>query len=237
MPTACFSGRLTIGTTWEEFSEWVIEFDYPRVAEIPSIISQRIFRVVGEVESKEFALPGKSRLDYIEVIEFTNLSDYARDLQQHARAHEISAQLPRYVDLKSVAAVHGETVSSSQVRRWNPSHTPLIMMARRKCGITKELHSAWMREIYLPLLKQLNSLERIEVFTIESALAIAGTDSMAFDHLRIAHVVDVRQFVEEFSVRLGSRLIARLLPEILDLPVVANVECKFISPGVFRGNG
>jgi hypothetical protein len=98
MPTAVFSYKLKPGVTKEVYEEWIVKFDYPHVALITSIISQRIHRVNGVVFGQDE--PG---FDYVEVIEFSSLEEYINDLTHNVNAKAIADQIPLYVEVVSNA--------------------------------------------------------------------------------------------------------------------------------------
>ncbi|MEA2604564.1 MAG: REDY-like protein HapK [Acidobacteriota bacterium] len=92
MPTAFFRDKRKPGITREKYERWVIDFVYPHVEKIPSVVSQRIYQIEG-------ALFGEKTYDVMEVITFTNLEDYLYDLQHNPAAKAIAEELPHYVEV------------------------------------------------------------------------------------------------------------------------------------------
>ena len=94
MPAASFTYGLKPGVTPGAYEAWIVDFDYPHVEQIPSILSQRIYRIDEPIFGG--AEPGYA---YLEIIEFTNRDDYLNDLQNHPAAHAISAEMPNFVEM------------------------------------------------------------------------------------------------------------------------------------------
>jgi hypothetical protein len=96
MPTASFTYKLKPGVSRQTYEDWVVAFDYPHVEQIPSIVSQRIYRI-------EEAVFGNTEppYNYLEVIEFTNVSDYLNDLTNHPAAQAIASEMPNFVEMVS----------------------------------------------------------------------------------------------------------------------------------------
>src|SRR5947209_13647719 len=94
MPTAFFRTRLKPHVTREDYRKWVVDFVYPRVERIQSVVSHRIYHMDETVPPS-----GKVPYDNIEVIRFTNWDDYSADLKNNPAAVEIGKQMSKYVEL------------------------------------------------------------------------------------------------------------------------------------------
>lgn len=94
MPAASFTYSLKPGVTPGAYEAWIVGFDYPHVEQIPSILSQRIYRIDEPIFGG--AKPGYA---YLEIIEFTNRDDYLDDLHNHPAAQAISAEMPNFVEM------------------------------------------------------------------------------------------------------------------------------------------
>jgi hypothetical protein len=92
MPLACFTYKLNSAVTPQAYEAWVADFDYPHVTQIPSVLSQRIYRM-------RVFVGGPKSYDYLEIIEFTNLAQYLNDLQNNPAAQEIKAQVFNFVSI------------------------------------------------------------------------------------------------------------------------------------------
>ncbi len=91
MPTAFFLARLRPGLDPAAYERWVKEVDYPTSARLKSIVRYRNHRIRGPFRGE-----GEPAYQYIEVIDFTNLDDYRRDLETPA-ALEMRRQLAEFI--------------------------------------------------------------------------------------------------------------------------------------------
>lgn len=91
MPTAFFLARLRPGISPEAYERWVKEVDYPTSAGLKSLIRYRNHRIRGP-----FRGDAEPLCQYLEVIDFTNLDDYRRDIETPA-ALEMRRQLAEFI--------------------------------------------------------------------------------------------------------------------------------------------
>jgi hypothetical protein len=98
MPTAFFLTRLKPGVKAADYEKWVVQSDYPTAKKMNSIKSYKVHRINGAFE-------GQKKYDYIEVIEFTDLQSYTKDLGS-AEGKKLLAEWADYVGENH--AVHGE---------------------------------------------------------------------------------------------------------------------------------
>lgn len=91
MPTVFILTHLRPGADPADYERWVREVDYPTSAQVPSIISFRVYRVEGVFRRAEL------ECDYIEVVEVTDLDDYRRDLAERPELQELFRQIRQYL--------------------------------------------------------------------------------------------------------------------------------------------
>jgi hypothetical protein len=103
MPTAFFRTKLKRGVTREAYYQWVVDFVYPHVEQIQSVISHRIYHLDDTIPPG-----GKLTYDNIEVIKFTGWDDYVSDLQHNPAAAAIAQQMKNYVEV--LDSIYGKSI-------------------------------------------------------------------------------------------------------------------------------
>jgi hypothetical protein len=125
MPTAFFRTKLRHGVSREDYSKWVVEFVYPHVEHISSVLSHRIYQMKGSATGG-----GGETYDNIEVIKFTSKDDYDYDLQHNKSAAAIAEQMSNYVEVLDSA--WGTSVPPGVSRNVAPKH-PNVKEKTLKC--------------------------------------------------------------------------------------------------------
>jgi hypothetical protein len=97
MGTAAFTYQLKPGVNPADYERWIVDFDYPHVALIPSVVSQKIYKIGGAI------MGGAKPYDYLEIIEYTTLEAFLNDLQTNPNAQAIAAQVGQYVNFQTNA--------------------------------------------------------------------------------------------------------------------------------------
>jgi len=232
VPTAFFMGKLKAGTTREEYRSWVVNYDYPAVARLKSILAQRIYWVVDESLSGPSGV-NEHLCDYIEIIQFTKLDEYIDELNQSAITNEISRQLPEYVDVETLVAMVGESCNAGRKSFWNAVHTASFLFARRRHGVTNSEIRRWVNEVAGPLLNENQYLLRSEIFELQGLMSNTANGGQSFDFSSASYMKNPWKMNHELSQQMGWQVVTSQLSEFFQTPVV-RFTAEPIQPGVFR---
>lgn len=103
MPVVFFVSRLKEGVTPEAYEKWLVEFDYVKAGQVPSILSYRTHRIQGHLGDG-----APKPFDYLEVLEVTDIAAYLREAEEHPAMQAVKSQWGDYVE--AVHVLHGEFI-------------------------------------------------------------------------------------------------------------------------------